>query len=439
MKKHLCLLLLFSIIQHSIGQGTFKLPPGISKEKISVEIINNLILVPVFVNGEELKFLLDTGADATLIFKLKKEDDTTFNTVINGAGNGTPTQAIRSINNTISIGNAESNDEPLFTVYDENIDLSAQLGTVVHGIIGYQLFKDFIIEFNYIKKHITLYDPETYRYKNCRKCVSFDLDIQNHKAFIDVEMSIRSEPIPIKLLLDSGLGDGVWLFEKTNELLRVPKKHYNDLLGLGLNGSIYGNRALSNYIKLDSFTLSDVITAYPDSTSTSNITNKKSRNGSLGAEVFKRFHSVVDYTNGRLTLSKNKSYRAPFYYNKSGLTFQQNTDIINAVSITYTNPGDFTVRGGRIIISPVGKSETNYKRILRKTYKIIAVRPGSPAAIAGLQENDLIISINGSPVRKLSLKNVNDFFFQKEGEEISLFVERNGQEFTYIFYLEDTL
>ncbi len=56
----MCGLFLFS-------QGKFVLQGG-DKDKIGFKLINNLIVIPVEINGVELSFLLDTGVTKPIIF-----------------------------------------------------------------------------------------------------------------------------------------------------------------------------------------------------------------------------------------------------------------------------------------------------------------------------------------------------------------------------------
>ena len=47
--------------------------------------------------------------------------------------------------------------------------VAPRLGVPVHGIIGYDVFKDLIVEINYNTEKIKFYNPETYEYNSCKK------------------------------------------------------------------------------------------------------------------------------------------------------------------------------------------------------------------------------------------------------------------------------
>jgi len=48
---------------------------------------------------------------------------------------------------------------------DKELNLSPRLGLPVHGIIGYDLFRDFVVEVNYTSKYLKLHSPKLYRSK----------------------------------------------------------------------------------------------------------------------------------------------------------------------------------------------------------------------------------------------------------------------------------
>ncbi|MCH9659706.1 MAG: retropepsin-like domain-containing protein, partial [Bacteroidetes bacterium] len=62
----LCSCLLF--ISSAYGQAGFKLPTSQKKDRIQFQFLNNLVIIPVEVNGTKLSFLLDTGVNNTLLF-----------------------------------------------------------------------------------------------------------------------------------------------------------------------------------------------------------------------------------------------------------------------------------------------------------------------------------------------------------------------------------
>lgn len=49
-------------------QETFQFTTAKKKQRLTFELINNLIVIPVRVNGVELSFLLDSGVNSTLLF-----------------------------------------------------------------------------------------------------------------------------------------------------------------------------------------------------------------------------------------------------------------------------------------------------------------------------------------------------------------------------------
>lgn len=437
-KKNILIVLLLFTITCSFSQRDFNFS-NLEKDKIRFDLIGNLIILPVELNGVQLSFVLDTGVSKPILFNLTNIDSLQIKKVekilLRGLGGGDPLEAIKSQNNHLKIGNAININQDIFVVFDKDLNFTPRLGIPVHGIIGFSLFKNFIVEINYSSKYLILHKPDTYKYRKCKKCETFNLSFYNNKPYIEAKVQIDSVFQPVKLLVDTGSSDAIWLFEDESLGIVPPEKmHFDDFLGKGLSGHVYGKRSKLNTLKLKKFELNNINSAFPDSIAISHARKFTKRNGSICGDILKRFNLIVDYKNARLTLKKNKYFKTPFYYNRSGIIIEQRGFIVikeAAVSreVNYGSPK----ASSNMKINAVDY----YKYSMKPAYTIVEVLKDSPAEKAGLLKGDIILKINGKETHTLKLQNVIEYFKSKAGKLINLKIDRNNSILSYQFRLED--
>ena len=92
------------------SQRGLKFPINLKKDKVSFQLVNNLVVVPVEVNGDKLSFLLDTGVNSTILFGITEADSLRINNTkpikVRGLGDGEGVIALKSENNEFRIGDA---------------------------------------------------------------------------------------------------------------------------------------------------------------------------------------------------------------------------------------------------------------------------------------------------------------------------------------------
>lgn len=421
------------------------MPEGKDKVTIPFKLRNNLILIPVEVNGVEMSFLLDSGVNKPILFNLNPGDSLEIEQreriELRGLGSGSTISAVRARSDSFKIKDIEKTDMEIFIILDEEINMSTRLGVPVHGIIGYDVFKDFIVEINYGNSKIKLYNPETYQYKSCKKCVDLPLTFRNSKPYIDVSVAIESgEEIPVKLLIDSGGSDALWLFEEKERNINVPEQYFEDFLGRGLSGSIYGKRSRVEKFSLGNFSFKKAKVAFPDSVAIAYVKNFKERNGSIGGEILKRFKVIMDYGNKRIRLRRSRFYSDPFRYNMSGIELQHNgmrlvSEVVKRSSAESNN--SFGRNGATDEVSIVFEHYNKFSLV--KSFEVAEVRENSPAAQAGLLKGDVIISINGRYVHNYSLSKATGMLQGKEGKRIRIKVNRNDVLHDFEFRLKEVL
>ena len=418
------------------GQGAFLLPEGEKSIKIKAKIVNNLMIIPVLVNGLELSFLLDTGVRSTILFGIDSDYELELNnksTVwLRGAGDGKPSKAIKSTHNIITIGSAAAINQTVYYIPDSSQNFSPRLGFPVHGIIGYSLLKDLGVEMRYDKGFVKLYPLKVLKEKKCRSCVSIPFELKEGKPYVNLNLGDNKEALKAKLLLDSGSGDALWLFEETHEGIQVSENSFKDHLGLGLNGEVLGSRSRIEELQLGDFVLNQVNVAYPDSTSLEYLNGVSYRNGSLGSEVLRRFTVYLDYDSKMLKLKKNKYFDDPFRYNRSGLVVEH-TGFELVAGLDYriqktTSTNDYSNNSGETIFLATNTVEFPQLQ-LKSNYEIAAIRENSPGTEAGLSVGDRIVKVNGRDVTKLDLKDITKYFYRDEGEILRLQVDRKGYVF----------
>lgn len=428
-------LLLFCGLANS--QSNFILPNA-ERSRISFQLIDNLIILPVEINGVTLSFLLDSGVSKPILFNIIDSADSLKlknleSIYLRGLGDGDFVVALKSEKNVFKIGQALNVNQDVYVISDESINFTPRLGVQVHGIIGYDIFKDFIVEINYGSKYIRLNDPRTYTYKNCKKCETVPLTLVNNKPYIDATVMTSTKNVPVKLLMDSGGSDALWLFEN-DSLGLVPTKdaYFIDYLGKGLSGSVYGKRAKLAQFSIKSFHLNDLNVAYPDSAAVSFARKFKERSGSMAGELLKRFNIIMEYGNAQVTFKKNKYFNAPFTYDKSGIILEQSgSRVIKERKNTSQLKTDQTA-GGIMVLEA-------YRYQLKPAFNIAELRPNSPGSKAGLMVGDIVISVNGRQTHALKLQEVNSFFRGEEGQFIKLVIDRHGVIMTFRFKLESLL
>ncbi len=441
LRKLLPYIALFVLCFPFMGSAqTFTLPKGQEFEKVRFKLINNLIIIPLEVNGAKLSFILDSGVSKPILFNLSDQDSIQINKVseitIKGLGDGDPIKALSSKENIFKLGDIRNFDQLLYVVLDKDLNFSPSLGMPIHGIIGYDLFRDFVVDINYNSKVIKFYNPETYSYKKNRRSETFPLTISRNKAYIDGQVLMPdNSDVPVKLLVDTGSSDAIWLFENQEKGLDIPEKNYEDFLGRGLNGDIFGRRTMVNSIKIGTYALRDAKAAFPDMQSFNSIKNLGNRNGSVGGEVLKRFNIIFDYPNGKVTLRKNLNFNEPFHYNLSGIELQHNG--VRYISERLSNNNGVSFRREGPSLGNVSILLENRTRLsLVPEIVVSGIRAGSPAALAGLQEGDIILAVNGRRIYHYKLQEIIKMLNDKEGKRIRLLIERYNRDMLFTFVLK---
>ncbi|PKP24461.1 MAG: hypothetical protein CVU03_12375 [Bacteroidetes bacterium HGW-Bacteroidetes-2] len=422
------------------GQDHFEFPKNKNKDKISIQLINNLILMPVEVNGVRLTFLLDTGASSTVIFSFEETDSIQLHNSsviqLRGLGNGEPVDAIKSEKNTIQIGNAKKANQTIYVVFDGTLNFSSRLGVPIHGIIGGDFLRDFVVEVNNASEILRFYLPESFLQKKCKTCIKKELVFIKDKPYIKAVVQDSSINMEVNLLIDSGSGDALWLFEDKINKIKAPVNAFEDYLGLGINGNIYGKRSKAEGFSIGDFHFSNVNAAYPDVTFSENLKLVENRQGSIGGEILKRFNWTLHYQNKYIILQKNRYYKEPFHYNMSGLTLQHGSFTVVQERKQQSSDAYRLNQNKALSVFNLNLS-SNIEIRLERIYVVVEVRKNSPAELAGIQVGDEILEVNNNPVYKYKLHELNEMFYADEGKIIKMKILRNGYEQRVKFTLKD--
>ena len=287
------------------SQDGFKINSNKNKISFPFKFINNLIFIPIKVNGLELNFLLDTGVEETVLFGLEDSETSTFINVekiqLKGFGNNDYVEGLKSNNNILSCDNYIDNNHELYIVLDQNFNFSSQIGIPVNGIIGYKFFKNYLIETNYSKHKITIHkeNPKIRKKLNTKYSGSY-INIEYNKPYLTTKINLNQKEINTKMLIDSGSGDALWLFENQKNKIEIPNNNFEDYLGRGFSGELFGKRAKIQKLTINKFEFNNPLTAFPDSLAISYSKIVQDREGSIGGEILKRFDVIYDYPNQKI-------------------------------------------------------------------------------------------------------------------------------------------
>jgi len=349
------------------------------RDAIHFKLIHNLVIIPVTINNDgPFNFILDSGVgpmiitDPLLVDSLQRNDLAIFK--IRGRGVGPALEAYVINDLSVLVGKSSSKGLSVVLLKNDPFQLSAYLGIPVHGIIGSDFFKSFIVKLNYFNKKMQFYDPKV---SIRRKGERIPIELIKDKPYMDVLVKTENEVTDsLLLLVDSGAGHAISLDLTGEEKEIQPQKTISANLGIGLTGPINGLVGRLPEIKLGNFSFKDVITSFPVYEDLDLHLLMTEKDGSIGGEILKRFTVLFNYPKNEIYLQRNRNFKNPFEHDMSGM------------EIYKLNEKEY-----RFFISRIDKN--------------------SPAEKAQFLVNDEILSINFKRVREYSLDDINQLL-QKE-------------------------
>lgn len=365
---------------------------GESVAQVPFLMFDDHIFLTVTVNdAADLNMILDTGmgsAGAILLDpELGEELELEYVTEIElgGGGAGGAKSAWVAGGASLSLSDLRFEDQQLLVMEEEVFE-----GHYADGIIGGTLFSDYAVGIDYDLSVLDFYrdlgrDPSGYGHE-------FDLTFSYGIPVVDALLDLGGgSPVPVKLLVDTGVNDPLLIFTYSDERLDYGGpviEGVERLLSEGLTGAVRGPTGRIPMLKVGPFVMNDVVASFPDE-ETMGPALVLGQNGMLGNEVLERFTVVFDYPESRMFLTPNDQHTRPFEYNTAGLVLE----------------------------------------IQRAGYRVKDVIKDSPADREGIRGGDLIVEINGRPVGGYTGSKLGQIFTDL-GATVELTFERGAERFT---------
>lgn len=401
----MCLLAGSSVWAQAPG---FHILQGKKMAEIPFRKVNNLIVVPVLLNNIiPLQFVVDTGVRTAILTDRLYSDILEIpydrKLSVKGAGALQQVDAYVASNLSFLLQNVQAQGQTLLILEEDYLELSKQLGIEVHGILGYELFREFVVKIDYEKEVLTLYKPN--RFKVSRRYTRLPLFIEGAKPYIvcSLQETPSGKERSVKLLVDTGAGHALLLHQDdSTKRFKLPEKTIYGTLGRGIVGNIMGHIGRVNQFAIDDFSFQNILTSFPDDSSYANIADWSTREGTIGGDLLSRFTVIFDYPRQAIYLQENRDFNDPFIYSKTGMVIQAEGETLNS-------------------------------------FTVMQVRENTPASEAGIQEGDLLLRINGLKTKHMDLMKLNHKLRKRDGKKIRLRLKRGEEEFKTSFRLRNII
>ena len=354
---------------------------------IPFQLSSNLVLVQLRVNNSRpLWFLfstastsvIDTGIAKELGLRVQGKEKSTATASSIGAGSisgvSLALPGVTILNQTVAVLPLEF--------------ISSIMGQPIAGLIGYDFISQFVIEVDYAKRKMNVYAPATYRYSGSGEILP--IKFIDKRPFVGVKITMEGrEAVEGAVELETA-SSGVLVvqrsFAETHQLLKSVKGFRLGNAG-GAEGSM--SRTLQGRVRniqVGRFVINNPIVSFSQAEAAKDETGG---DGQIGGEALRRFRLILDYSRQRIILEPNKHLVEPVETDMSGF--------------------EFVAEGEGL-----------------KTLTINEIIANSPAAEAGLQEEDELIAIDGRPVTEFSLEQIRQMLKQ-ERKEYVLKLKRGSQ------------
>jgi hypothetical protein len=253
------------------------------------------------------------------------------------------------------------------------IDLDAVallFGFKIDGIIGHDFINNFVVEIDYASGVMNLFETRGYKYHGAGE--SIPLEIIDKTPYVRGRIVLNGrEPIEGKFEIDTG-GTGILNlntpFVDKHKMLETLAKQTQGKMG-GAGGSAARVKAHVPAVEVGSFAIKNPLVVFARGTEGSE--GSTEYDGSLNNGFLSEFKVILDYSRSQMLLERN---------------VRASTDLSGLELVA--DPPRF------------------------RTYVVNAVEENSPAATAGIQEEDTIIAIDGQPTARLTLRELRRLFTQ---------------------------
>jgi PDZ domain/Aspartyl protease len=408
-QKITTLIIILMISANSINAqmpGVF-MAKGAKKVEIPFERQDNFIIVKVLLqNLLPLRFIVDTGAEHTLLTKKEISTllDIPFERTITLMGTDMRTQIIAHIARkvTLQLPNIRF-EKDILVLDDDYLHFDRFAGLDVHGVLGAEAFRGFIVKFDFVKQVMTMYDPSVFKASDHRKYDEFPIEITRSKPYLVANAHIQSDStVQLKLLVDTGASLSMLLHTYSTPGLVLPQQTIRGSIGTGLGGEIEGVVGRIRDIDLGGHRVVAPVCNFQELLQLSDSSFINGRNGLIGSEILTRFNMIIDFGREKMYLQPNRYFNTAFTYDRSGISL---------------------ITSGK-----------NLKQFL-----VQDILENSPANEAGVKVGDEIVSLNWFPARFHSLGSMNDKLQGKIGKTLRMTVLRKGKKVKIQFKLKELI
>lgn len=413
MYKHLLLFFLICLFSHSgwTQQELITLTRPNGRVELPFEYVNNFIIVEVVFNKTfPLKFIFDTGAENTILTRREITDllqvDYQREISIYGSDLATELKAYIAPGITISLGeNLKIASQAILVMEEDYFRFEEYAGIEVHGILGADILRRFVISIDYRRKRIIFQDPRTFSPPRGRTFMDVSSQFSRHKPYLYFPANlVAQQETLLKLLMDTGASLPLLLYTDADSLFVLPENLIRTNIGHGLGGTIEGYVGRTASLSIGDQQMRNVITSFQDISRDYQLdsTFLNNRSGIMGNVILNRFYIIIDYINERVWLKPNRDFNKAFAFDRSGISV-----VANGVQLN--------------------------------RFTIVNVIAGSPADEAGIQKGDEIRMLNGLPATLLGLESISRVLRKKVGKRIRMLIRRDDERFYVEFYLRDLI
>jgi hypothetical protein len=402
MKRTCCLALSLAVLivsTASVGQSRnstrFEIAGGQTSTTLPFELIDNRVFVEVHLNSQgPFHFILDTGANG---FSLAVTTVQTLGLKTEDAGEGSGVGE-----KTLHVGRCHLAQAKLgdlqFTDLEAEVVPLGDSGNVfgtkpVDGVVGLELFRRVVVKHDYVHKVLTFASPEKFNYRGAGVIVPFDLPRQI--PVVDAEL----DGIRGKFGVDTGARSSLLLYTpyvEQNHLREKYSAHLEGVTGWGLGGPVRSLLARGKELRIGNVVVHDLVVRL--STQKQGLTTSSAMAGLIGPDVLSQFDVTFDYERSRIIFEKNSQYGRRDSYDRAGLWMGQRSEHFIAIDVI----------------------------------------AGGPAAVAGVQQGDIILAIDGVDTAKLILPDVREKIRREPvGNRVTLLLDSAGKRHSVVLKLRD--